>query len=125
MLRDNGICVVESSDPSAVRFVEPMPELAQRTKIENAAIQLSRRIMNRQPPFLDGKYIDKESVWRTFTQIVINGTPLDAKPTEAELLKQEQRDAKRKEAQRLGREEARAARAAKKAEKGKQKWASK
>ena len=39
-LNDNGLCVVEAKDPAAVRFVDPIPVSAARTKIETAAIEL-------------------------------------------------------------------------------------
>ncbi len=46
-LRDNGICVVEAKDPACVKFLDPIPAAQGRTNVEDAAIQLSRKILNK------------------------------------------------------------------------------
>ena len=45
-LNDNFFCVVEAKDPAAVKFLDPIPSAAERTKIEEAAIILSRRLLS-------------------------------------------------------------------------------
>jgi hypothetical protein len=43
LLRDNGLCVVESKEPSAVRFMEPLPESFNTQQW--AAIALARTLL--------------------------------------------------------------------------------
>lgn len=60
LLRDNGICVVECSDPDLVRFLEPPP--ADYSVAERAAIELFRRVRGREGSLfrsdLNALYID-------------------------------------------------------------------
>jgi hypothetical protein len=111
-LESNGICIIEAADPSKVKFLDPIPSAAERTKSEDAAIMLSRKILS------DGFWKDgstRKEMATAFVDILVKGTRLDPRGT---LQEQEQRiidDAKRLELQVIGREEARAERAAKKA----------
>lgn len=115
MLRDNEICVVVASDPSAIKFLDPIPAASSRTKIEDAAIRLSRKILN------TGCYDEntRANFARMYVELLAEGTPLDSKPSQAEQERQIFDAEKRNELQRLAREEAKAERAAAKAVKSK------
>ena len=109
-LIQNNICVVEADDPSLVKFVDSIPAIASRTEIEQAAIQLSRKVLNRDT-WSHGSDIPKEAA-KMFIDILIKGTPLDPRGTQKE---QEERlftDEKQNELRRLAREEAKAERLA-------------
>lgn len=110
-LRKNHLCVVVAKDPALVKFVDPIPAQSSRTDIENAAIQLSRKM-------LTGDLYDSETkkdFAREFVDILVRGTPLDSRPTQAEHEKAVFNAAKDDELRRLAREEAKAERAAAKA----------
>ena len=115
LLRNNGLCVVVSENPAAIKFIDPLPALSSRTQIEHAAILLSRKILNKDTcPWNDDT---RGNVARMFVEILAKGTPLDVRGTREE---QDQRafdDAKLCEIQRLAREEAKAERLAEKAKK--------
>lgn len=114
LLRDNGLCVVETADPAKVKFVDPMPAVSSRTQIESAAIGLSRLLLNNTGPWRwnedsTGKFA------AMFAKLLMEGTPLDAKVDETRSLNQQAfDDAKADELRKIAREEARAERAAKK-----------
>lgn len=111
-LRDNGLCVVEAKDPSAVKFIDPIPSMAQRTKIEDAAIGLSRRLLT-----ADSYNVNRSDVARMYVDLLITGTALDKNPTMEEREQIARNNARIAEAQRLGREDARKEREAAKAAK--------
>lgn len=114
-LRDNGICVVIAEDPSKLRFVDPLPSVSSRTQIDEAAIQLSRVLLNNQwGNYTTSSLIGRGEFTKIFVDLLIKGTSLDSQGT---LQEQEQRiidAARRNELDRIGREEARAERAARK-----------
>jgi len=117
LLRENGLCVVETAEPSRVRFVDPLPAVSSRTQIENAAIGLSRLLLNNEGPW---KWTEETcgKFATMYARLLIKGTPLDMQALQTERLNQQAfDDAKADELRKLAREEARAERAAKKAEK--------
>ena len=120
-LRDNGLCVVEAADPSRVKFLDPIPSAAERTKHEQAAIQLSRKILSRN--FYDSSGhnypVDRSDVAKLYIELLVKGTSLDPDPTAAEREIQIFDSAKADELRRLAREEAKADRQAAKAAKQK------
>lgn len=120
LLRDNQICVVVAKDPAKVRFVDPIPASSSRTQIEDAAIKLSRVLLNRQWGHLSSSNeIGVATFSRLYIECLMGGTPLDANGTKQE---QEQRyfdSVKRSEVEKLAKEEAKAERAAAKAAKSK------
>lgn len=116
-LRANELCVVEAKDPSLVKFVDPIPSISSRTEIENAAIQLSRKVMH--PNFWAGG-VDasaRMACVRAFVDILVKGSPLDFGKTQQEVEREIFTVAKQDEIRRLAREEAKAERAALKADK--------
>lgn len=107
-LRDNGICVVVATDPAKVKFVDPIPSVSSRTEIENAAIQLSRRLFRGDlfPP-------NRKDFANLYIDCLIKGTPLDSNYVEPAIREKAVFDtAKEDELKRLAREEAKAERAA-------------
>lgn len=118
ILRENGICIVVASDPSKVKFVDPIPAISCRTQIEKAAIRMSRILINGAwHDYNASGVISRETVLRIWTDALVAGTELDVRGTREE---QEQKiidEARRQELYRIGQEEARAERAKKKAEK--------
>lgn len=108
-LTKNNICVVEAETPSLVKFVDSVPEIASRTQIEQAAIQLSRKILQRSTWNNDDT---AKEMAKMYVDLLIKGTPLDSRPTQAEQEKQIFDEAKADELRRLAREEAKAERAA-------------
>lgn len=112
ILRGNDICVVVATDPAKVRFLDPIPAAQNRSKIESAAILLSRRLLN---GVNSGSVFHKSDFARMYMELLIQGTPLDQNGTSEE---QEQRAfdyEKRAETERLARAEAKAERDARKA----------
>lgn len=69
-LNENLLCVVESADPAGVNFLDPLPALSQRTEIEEAAIQLSRRLLS-----MRGN-IGSDEIQKMFVQLLLQGTRL-------------------------------------------------
>lgn len=118
ILNDNGICVVEAKDPSKVKFVDPIPSISSRTDIERAAIQLSRKIMTHPDnggfDYKNG--IQRSDIVKLYLDFLMKGTALDIKEERNE---QYYDSVKRKELERLAREDARAEHAAKRAAKKK------
>ena len=108
MLRENDLCVVVAKDPARVKFVDPIPAASSRTQIENAAIQLSRKLLTTH--VWDEN--TRRNVAAMYIDLLVKGTPLDPNGTKEE---QEQRifdEEKRDELRRLAKEEAKAERAA-------------
>jgi len=112
LLRENGICVVEAKNPALVKFLDPIPSAAERTRTEDAAIELSRKILSRE-------YWQSEEtrgeLARTYIDLLVKGTRLDPRPTKAEREQQIFDREKEDELRRLAREEAKAERLAMKA----------
>jgi len=106
-LRANGLCVVTAEDPSKVRFVDPIPAASSRTQMENAAIQLSRRLLHGRVnnPNL-ASY--KGNICELYVWLLSQGSALDPDGSNEEreqaLFDQEKRD----ELRRLARIEAKA-----------------
>lgn len=114
-LNDNGICVVSAKDPAAVKFVDPIPSAAQRTKIEDAAIELSRKLLGPWKHELPS--MRRSEVAQMYVELLTKGTPLGQdKEREQKLFD----DTKFAEIQQLARQEAREERAKIKAEKAAQ-----
>lgn len=123
-LNDNDLCVVVAKDPSAVKFVDPIPSASQRTKVEDAAIQLSRKLLTRQA-FMEHSSVNFGDVARIYVDAIISGTPLSIEPTQQEMDHGYYSEARAEEMRRLAREDARAERAKIKAEKEAQKKSAK
>lgn len=120
ILRDNGICVVVASEPSKVKFVDPIPAGSSRTQMENAAIRLSRTLLNWTVTDTDGRpshSVSKGDVARFFVEFLVEGTPLSKNGTREDQEQEIIDRARREELYRIGQEEARAERTKKKAEK--------
>lgn len=108
LLRANGICVVVAKDPSSMKFVDPIPSMAGRSKMEQAAIELSRRLLDRSQwnAYSGGGTLERSAITRLFIDLLTKGTSLDPDPIE----EQQQRafnEAKLQESRRLGQQEAR------------------
>lgn len=107
-LNDNGLCVTVASDPSKLKFIDPLPAQSSRTEVENAAIRLSRMILNGQYSISGTSGYGRDFFARCFVEFLVQGTPLDEQGTREQ---QEQKiidRARRDELDRIGREEARA-----------------
>jgi hypothetical protein len=118
-LNDNGICTVVAKNPRALKFVDPIPSIMQRTKIEDTAIKFSRKILNRGTgyfPYDSYERASKSDLCVLFVNLLVDGTPLDPDGTIEEQQQAVFDEAKRDELRRLAREEARAERVAKKKE---------
>lgn len=111
ILRENNLCVVVATNPAAVKFVDPIPASSSRTEIENAAIQLSRRLLHGE--LIGPDY--RKNITALYVDLLVKGTPLDSRPTRAEEEQEIFDYAKRDEIRRLAKEEAKAERAAAKA----------
>ncbi len=72
-LRENGICAVESTEPDSVRFIEPPP--SGYDHVEWAAVQLFRKLMAARD-----YSVDRKTVATMFTDVLLNGTRLEAVP---------------------------------------------
>lgn len=111
LLNNNGICTVVAKNPAAVKFLDPIPSAAERTKTEDAAIALGRKIMNKGFWTNDST---RSEICKAYVDLLVKGTSLDPLPSikerEQELFDTE----KANEIRRLAREEAKAERAAKK-----------
>lgn len=111
MLRENRLCVVVAKEPALVKFVDSIPEISVRSRVENAAIKLSRKILNRGFWTNDST---RQEMASKFVDLLVEGTSLDPNPSKTEQEQQIFSQAKREELQRLAREEAKAERAAEK-----------
>lgn len=105
-LNDNDLCVVVSKDPSKVKFVDPIPSALQRTKVESAAIALSRKIL--RWPWDKNTCLYKGTVAEMYVELLVTGTPLDSNGSIEEQEANIVSAARRDELQRIAREEARA-----------------
>ena len=116
LLRDNGLCVVVAKDPAKVKFVDPLPVVSSRTKIESAAIQLSRIVLNGTwGHWSNLGCIGRETMAKIYVDRLTDGTPLDAAYSDPEVRNQEIYDlAKTDELRKLARTDAQAEYAAKK-----------
>jgi hypothetical protein len=74
-LNDNGVCTVESKDPAAVRLIDALPSISSRTKIEDAAIELSRKLL--RADFWNNPDTSK-TIAKAYCDILLHGTRLDA-----------------------------------------------
>lgn len=113
-LRKNGICVVVAKEPALVKFVDPIPAAGSRTKIETAALSLSKKVLNKGF-WTNETTRDNMCAW--FVDLLVAGTALDPEPASEEKEKAIFNMAKADELRRLAREEAKAERAAAKAAK--------
>lgn len=113
-LRDNGLCVVISKDPARLKFLDPIPSMAGRTKIEDAAIALSRKVLDSRTFTQNGAYLERSSIAKLYVDLLVKGTSLDPN---VELETRWYDDAKAQEIQKIAREDARAEAAKRKAEK--------
>lgn len=116
-LRENGLCVITSKDPTAVKFLDPIASAADRPKAEQAAIELSRVLLHG----IWSKYsctstISRADIAQMFVDIFTKGTDLGREDRRA-AAEQIYQHAKASEIEKIAREEAREERAAKKAEK--------
>jgi hypothetical protein len=71
-LRDNGICVVVAADPAKVKFLDPIPAASCRTKIEAAAIALSRVILKGSL----STHVTRAEACTKFVELLTVGTPI-------------------------------------------------
>lgn len=119
-LRDNGVCVVVALDPAKVKFLDSIPCAMARTNAEQAAIELSRKVLDPREythTLSNGdQAIAKRDVWKFFMEAVVSGTTLDPNGTREEQEQSIIDEARRAELRAIGREEARAEAARKKAE---------
>lgn len=123
-LRDNDLCVVVAKDPARVKFLDPIPAAAQRGKIEDAAIGLSRVLLNKQwGNYTSDGTIGVNTISKIYIDILMKGTKLDPAGSREDQEREYFSEQKMVALQQLAKEEARAMRAAAKAaqkEKGKQ-----
>lgn len=107
ILRANGLCVVTVDNPAAVKFMDPIPAAGSRTKIENAAIKFSRRL-------LAGDLFpnNRGDVCKLFVECLVRGTPLDPAGSIEEVEQRVYDEAKFEELRKLARLDAKAAREA-------------
>lgn len=109
-LRSNGICVVETEDPSKVKFLDPIPSAAERTRVEDAALSLSRKVLSTSF-WTNGRESGAwQAVAATYLDALVNGTPLDSKPSPVEEERRIYQEAKNDELRKIAKEEAREAR---------------
>ena len=113
-LNDNGLCTIVATDPAAVRFLDPIPAAQSRTKIEEAAIQLSRKLLARQ-----SLAFEKKDIVDLYVQLLVDGTPLDPRPSKEEREKRIYDESYDEEIRRQARQDAKEERDRKKAEKAK------
>jgi hypothetical protein len=114
-LNDNGICTVVAKNPGALKFVDPIPSVLQRSKMEDAAIKLSRKILNRgHGPFDNYGNASRKDLIQTYVELLVDGTSLDPAGTIEERQQAIFEEEKEDELRRLAREEAKAVREAKK-----------
>jgi hypothetical protein len=117
-LRGNDLCVVIATDPAKVRFLDPIPTASSRSQIEDACIRLSRKILHGH---WTGKFntesLSKTQIRSLYLDSLLSGSPLDPAGTKEQQEEAIISAARRDELCAIGREEARAERAAKKAAK--------
>jgi hypothetical protein len=108
LLNANGICTVVAKDPAAVKFLDPIPSAAERTKTESAAIELGRKIMSKDFWTSAGT---RDMICGAYVDLLVKGTSLDPRPSQKEREQEIFDIAKADELRRLAREEAKAQRA--------------
>src|SRR4029453_3136412 len=125
VLRENQLCVVVSTNPEAVKFVDSITAISNRTEVENAAIQLSPKVLKGVHPEVGRPWTPTtvSEFAKLFVDILIEGTALDPGPTRSEKEQEYFSAAKMDEIRRLAIQEAREERAAAKAAKAKAKKA--
>lgn len=115
-LNANELCTVETDDPSKIKFLDPIPAAGGRDKIEQAAIELSRKVLSQEFYFHSvNQTATRSDIVKLYVELLVKGTSLDPKPSKAEVEREIFDDAKADEIRRLAREEAKAERAAAKA----------
>lgn len=116
-LTENGLCVVESDDPSALKFIDTIPSMVGRTAIEDAAIQMSRRLLGEQFWVQSNQWVSRSrsDVTRLFVEMLLSGSPLSEAPTLQEKEREYFNRHRMEELELLARQEAREERAAAKA----------
>ena len=107
LLRANGLCVVVAKEPSLVKFMDPIPAVSSRTAVENAAIQLSRKIIGKGYWTSTGT---RESLAALYVDLLVAGTSLDPRPSKQEREQEIFDVEKAEELRRLARQEAKAER---------------
>lgn len=109
LLRENDLCVVVSNDPAKVKFVDPIPAASSRNEIENAAISLSRVLLNAQwGSYTTDDRISRATIARIYCDLLTKGTPLASSYRDPAAVEKEIFDsAKADEIRRIAREEAR------------------
>lgn len=121
ILRENGLCVVEAKHPHEIKFVDPIPSFVQRTKIESAAISLSRMLLTGNGLTTGKSYgLSHAAVTQLYVDCLLKGTSLQEGPTQEERERAYFTSAKMDEIKQMAREEARAEREAQKKQKPKQ-----
>lgn len=112
-LRANDMCVVETDDPAAVKFLDPIPSVMQRSKVEEAAIQLSRKVLS---GLFNGTYpLSRAELCVMYVECLVRGTPLSKEPSQQEMEQKAYDEARLDEKRRIAREDARAEAAEKRA----------
>lgn len=125
-LNANDICTVESQDPTAIKFVDPIPSATNRNEIENAAVEMLRTLIGTEwwSQFTDRRPY-RSNVLTLYVECLARNSPLDPKqPSRADMVERERKifdAAKDEEIREIAREEAREERAAKRAAKAKKK----
>lgn len=76
LLRDNGLCVVVAKDPDAVKFLDPIPTMVDRSRVEQASIDLSRKLLSKDS-FPSNGLGTRADVCRLFVDLLLAGVPLD------------------------------------------------
>jgi hypothetical protein len=109
-LESNQLCIVIAKDPARIKFVDPIPAQSSRTEIENAAIKLSRMLLNNRQWASPGGTWDIGTITEAFVQFLVEGTPLDAAGTKEERESKIYNDERQEELRRMAREDARAER---------------
>jgi hypothetical protein len=117
-LNDNDLCVIVAKDPAAIKFLDPIPAAAGRDKIDEAAIQLSRKLLNKDElQFDEWGRVTYANVAELFVKLVTLGTSLTRLPTaddEAEAweetFEQIYKDSRADEMDKLGKQDAKAER---------------
>jgi hypothetical protein len=120
-LASNFVCVVTAKDPSKVKFLDPIPSVLERTKPEQAAIELSRKILGDEIRRDDYGKIGRYDILNLYISCLTKGTSLDTRPSQAEREETEYNEERLSEVRKLAREDARKQREEKKKEIAKEK----
>lgn len=115
-LNGNGFCVVEAKDPARVKFIDPIPSQSSRTEIEDAAIKLSRVMLNGNwRGMWNADSVSQSGAAHIFCQFLMQGTALDSRGTIDDQKKEAYQREQIEEMRRVAREDVRAERVAAKA----------